>query len=219
MSNHSHRQPNSSRHKTAHESEESWWVEAVKTIGLSLFLAFGIRTFVAEARFIPSGSMEPTLQIDDRLIIDKVSYNFNDPDRGDIVVFNPTKALQAQGFDDAFIKRIVGVPGDQVEIKDGVVFVNGEPLQELYVANGDATLVDTCGGNPGAPSPPFLETPQTIPDNSYLVLGDNRHNSYDGRCWGLVASDELVGRAVFRFWPLHRLGTIPEPKLSDAEPN
>ena len=90
-------------------------------------------------------------------------------------------------------------------------------MTELYVANGDDTLVDTCGGSPaGAVAPAFLKEPQTIPADSYLVLGDNRHNSYDGRCWGVVANDELVGRAVFRFWPLHRLGTIPEPKLSET---
>lgn len=217
MSKNSHQQPNSSNAQEINDVEESWWLEAIKTIGLSLFLAFGIRTFVAEARYIPSGSMEPTLQINDRLIIDKVSYDFRKPVRGDIVVFNPTKALKDQGFDDAFIKRIVGVPGDKVEIQEGMVLVNDQPLQELYVANGDDTLVDTCGGGPSGSAPAFLQKPQTIPENSYLVLGDNRHNSYDGRCWGLVADDELVGRAVFRFWPLHRLGTIPEPKMSESE--
>ncbi|MEO0373165.1 MAG: signal peptidase I [Cyanobacteria bacterium P01_A01_bin.17] len=215
MSKNSHQQPNSSKVQEINDTEESWWLEAIKTIGLSLFLAFGIRTFVAEARYIPSGSMEPTLQINDRLIIDKVSYDFRKPVRGDIVVFNPTQALKDQGFDDAFIKRIVGVPGDKVEIRNGTVLVNEQPLKELYVANGDDTLVDTCGGGPSGSAPAFLQSPQTIPANSYLVLGDNRHNSYDGRCWGVVADDELVGRAVFRFWPLHRLGTIPEPKVSE----
>ncbi|PZD75282.1 Signal peptidase IB [Acaryochloris thomasi RCC1774] len=215
MSKNSHQQPNSSKTQEINDTEESWWLEAIKTIGLSLFLAFGIRTFVAEARYIPSGSMEPTLQINDRLIIDKVSYDFRKPVRGDIVVFNPTQALKDQGFDDAFIKRIVGVAGDKIEIQDGTVLLNGQPLKELYVANGDDTLVDTCGGGPSGSAPAFLQNPQTIPENSYLVLGDNRHNSYDGRCWGVVADDELVGRAVFRFWPLHRLGTIPEPKVSE----
>ncbi len=217
MPNHSRQQSNPPQQQAINDSEESWWIEAAKTIGLSLFLAFGIRTFVAEARYIPSGSMEPTLQINDRLIIDKVSYNLRKPTRGDIVVFNPTQALKDQGFDDAFIKRIIGVPGDQVEIKGGTVFVNDQPLEELYVANGDDTVVDTCGGGPRGDASPFLKSPRSIPPGSYLVLGDNRHNSYDGRCWGLVSNEELVGRAVFRFWPLHRLGTIPEPKLSDPQ--
>jgi signal peptidase I len=194
--------------------EESWWLEAAKTVGLSLLLAFGIRTYVAEARYIPSGSMEPTLQINDRLIIEKISYYFRNPERGDVVVFNPTKALKAQGFHDAFIKRVIGIPGDRVEIKNGGVFVNDHRLSEAYVANGDPTLIEACGNAPGngdqAPPPPFLAKPVTIPNESVLVLGDNRNNSYDGRCWGLVSKEDVVGRASFRFWPIDRTGTLPD---------
>ncbi len=192
------------------QKEESWWVEAVKTIGLSLLLAFGIRTFVAEARYIPSGSMEPTLMINDRLIIDKVGYKFNQPQRGDIVVFNPTKALRQQGFHDAFIKRIVGVPGDKVAIKNGTVLINNQPQKELYTADGGVTSLDACGSETTG-GKPFLAEPITVPAHHYLVLGDNRMNSYDGRCWGLIAQSDVVGRAVFRFWPPDRIGTIPEP--------
>ncbi len=194
--------------------EESWWLEAAKTVGLSLLLAFGIRTYVAEARYIPSGSMEPTLQINDRLIIEKISYLFRSPERGDVVVFNPTKTLKAQGFHDAFIKRVIGIPGDHVEIKNGGVFVNAHRLSEAYVANGDPTLIEACGNAPGnndqAPPPPFLAKPVTIPNDSVLVLGDNRNNSYDGRCWGLVSKEDVVGRASFRFWPINRTGTLPD---------
>jgi signal peptidase I len=194
--------------------EESWWLEAAKTVGLSLLLAFGIRTYVAEARYIPSGSMEPTLQINDRLIIEKISYYFREPERGDVVVFNPTKALKSQGFNDAFIKRVIGVPGDRVEIQNGTVLVNGHRLSEAYVANGSLTSTEACGSGPTtndqAPPPPFLSKPETIPKDSILVLGDNRSNSYDGRCWGLVSKSEVVGRASFRFWPIDRVGTLPE---------
>jgi signal peptidase I len=193
--------------------EESWWLEAAKTVGLSLLLAFGIRTYVAEARYIPSGSMEPTLQINDRLIIEKISYYFREPERGDVVVFNPTKTLKAQGFNDAFIKRVVGIPGDRVEIKNGAVVVNGHRLMEAYVANDAPTLTEACGGSPSSsdqvPPSPFLSKPATIPTGSILVLGDNRTNSYDGRCWGLVSKADLVGRASFRFWPINRTGTLP----------
>src|SRR4028118_2024276 len=97
------------------QKSENPWVEAIKTIGLSAILAFGIRSFVAEARYIPSGSMLPTLQINDRLIIDKISYKFNNPRRGDIVVFNPTETLEKQNFHDAFIKRVIGTPGRSEE--------------------------------------------------------------------------------------------------------
>lgn len=192
--------------------EESWWLEAAKTIGLSLLLAFGIRTYVAEARFIPSGSMEPTLQVDDRLIIEKLSYYFRSPERGDIVVFNPTQELRRQGFTDAFIKRVVGIPGDRLEIKEGAVYLNDQRLSEPYVAEGNLTLVESCAGSAqGKDAPaPYLSQPVTIPPDSVLVLGDNRGNSYDGRCWGLVRKGDVVGRASFRFWPPKRTGTLPD---------
>jgi signal peptidase I len=203
--------------KSNASQEESWWLEAAKTVGLSLLLAFGIRSYVAEARYIPSGSMEPTLQINDRLIIEKVSYYFHEPNRGDIIVFNPTKALKAQNFHDAFIKRVIGVPGDRVAIQEGGVYVNGHRLSEPYVANGDPTSTDTCAGGASPdgsePQPAFLAQPVTIPKDSFLVLGDNRNNSYDGRCWGLVTRNDVVGRAVFRFWPVNRTGALPKVEI------
>jgi signal peptidase I len=151
--------------------QENPWLEAVKTIVTAGILAFGIRTFVAEARYIPSSSMEPTLQINDRLIIEKVSYHFQKPERGDIVVFSPTAALKAQNFQDAFIKRVIGLPGDKVEVKNGLVYVNGKVLAEKYIAD----------------------------------------NSYDSHAWGFVPRENLIGRAVVRFWPFDRLGGLDNP--------
>jgi signal peptidase I len=171
---------------------ENPWVEGLKTIVLSGVLAFGIRSFVAEARYIPSGSMLPTLQINDRLIIDKISYNFRNPDRGDIIVFSPTDELKRQNFKDAFIKRLIGLPGDKVEVKDGKVYVNGQPLPENYIED----------------RPNYNFGPVTVPSNQYLVLGDNRNNSYDSHYWGFVPRDKIIGRAVVRFWPLNRVGEL-----------
>ncbi|WAL59857.1 signal peptidase I [Thermocoleostomius sinensis] len=171
---------------------ENAWLEGLKTIGLSLILAFGVRTFVAEARYIPSGSMEPTLQVNDRLIIDKISYDFEPPQRGDIVVFNPTDTLEQRNFHDAFIKRVIGLPGEQVEIKNGLVYINHQPLQENYIAA----------------KPDYQWGPVVVPPNSYLVLGDNRNNSYDGHYWGFVPRDRIVGKAVVRFYPFDRVGLI-----------
>jgi signal peptidase I len=171
---------------------ENPWVEAFKTITLSAVLAFGIRSFVAEARYIPSGSMLPTLQINDRLIIDKISYNFRNPERGDIIVFSPTDALKAQNFKDAFIKRLLGLPGDKVEVKEGRVYVNDQPLKENYIEE----------------KPNYNFGPVTVPPNQYLVLGDNRNNSYDSHYWGFVPRDHIIGRAVVRFWPLNRVGEL-----------
>ena len=176
--------------------DESPWLEGLKTIGLSAILAIGIRQFVAEARYIPSGSMLPTLQINDRLIIDKVSYHFGNPQRGDIVVFNPTKALEQQNFHDAFIKRVIGLPGEKVEVKGGQVYINDQPLRENYLQE----------------APTYQLEPVVVPPDQYLVLGDNRNNSYDSHYWGFVPKDKIIGRAIVRFWPLNRVGEItPEP--------
>lgn len=175
---------------------ENPWVEAIKTIALSGVLAFGIRTFVAEARYIPSGSMLPTLQINDRLIIDKLTYEFRDPQRGDIVVFSPTDELKRQNFKDAFIKRVIGLPGETVEVKDGQVLINGQSIREKYIED----------------KPNYQFGPVKVPPDQYLVLGDNRNNSYDSHYWGFVPRNNIIGRAVIRFWPLNRVGEIsPEP--------
>lgn len=171
------------------------WIEAVQTIGLSVVLALGVRTFVAEARYIPSGSMLPTLEINDRLVIEKVSYHFNHPSRGDIVVFHPPESAGKQFVKEAFIKRVVGLPGETVEVKDGKVYIDGQPLAEGYTE-----------------SPPAYDWgPQTVPQGSYLVFGDNRNNSDDGHIWGFLPSDHIIGRAVVRFWPLNRLADLAEP--------
>ncbi|MBE9127890.1 MULTISPECIES: signal peptidase I [unclassified Coleofasciculus] len=180
---------------------ENPWVEGIKTVILSGFLAFGIRSFVAEARYIPSGSMEPTLQINDRLIIDKLSYNFRKPDRGDIVVFSPTDELRKQNFKDAFIKRVIGLPGDTVEVKGGRVYVNDQALRENYIEE----------------EPNYYFGPVKVPSDQYLVLGDNRNNSYDSHYWGYVPRDKIIGRAIVRFWPMNRVGEIdPEPAYADS---
>lgn len=171
------------------------WTEGLKVLGMSLFLAFGIRSFVAEARYIPSGSMEPTLQINDRLIIDKISYDFTTPQRGHVIVFNPTKTLRQQDFHDAFIKRVIGLPGETVEVKGGQVYVNGSPIKEKYIAA----------------KPNYHWGPIVVPANSYLVLGDNRNNSYDSHYWGFVPRHDIIGRAVFRFYPFNRIGEPDQP--------
>jgi signal peptidase I len=178
-------------------NSENFWLEGFKTIGLSLFLAFGIRTFAAGAYFIPSGSMEPTLQINDRLMVDKVSYHFKKPQRGDIIVFwPPDDTIATCGLPrrspDPWIKRVIGLPGDKIEVKEGYVYINSHPLQENYIAG----------------KPQYLWGPEVVPRNSYLVLGDNRNNSCDGHYWGFVSRDRIVGRATVRFWPLNRIGVL-----------
>ncbi|WP_338429976.1 signal peptidase I [Synechococcus elongatus] len=188
--------------ETPTAKKENVWLENAKTLGLSIIFALGIRQFVAEARYIPSGSMLPTLQINDRLIIDKVSYRFNPPQRGDIVVFEPPFPLRERGYDDAFIKRVIGLPGDTVEVRDGRVLVNGKVLNENYVAQ----------------EPSYTWGPKTVPANSYLVLGDNRNNSYDSHYWGFVPANKIIGKALVRFWPLNRLGEVDPPPSHQQTP-
>ena len=147
----------------AENNVENPWVEGLKTLALSAVLAFGVRTFVAEARYIPSTSMLPTLKINDRLLIEKIGYRFTSPERGDIVVFSPTEALKEQGYDDAFIKRVIGLPGETIQVRGGVVTVDGQPLLENYLAD----------------EPNYDFGPVKVPEGHYLVLGDNRNNSYD----------------------------------------
>jgi len=177
--------------------EENPIVELVKTLVSAGILAIGIRACVAEARFIPSESMLPTLEIDDRLIIEKISYRFRKPKRGDVVVFSPTDALKEENYKEAFIKRVIGIPGDTVEVKNGEVFVNGKKLTEQYILD-----------------PPNYKYPPTkVPEGEYLVLGDNRNNSYDSHFWGFVPLENLIGRATVRFWPPSRLGPLDEKPL------
>ena len=174
--------------------QENFWIESIKTIGISVFLAFGIRTAVAQSFFIPSGSMEPTLDINDHLLVDKLSYHFQNPQRGDIVVFNPPeKVIKEENLHDPFIKRVIGLPGEKVEVKNKRVYVNNIPLREDYIAD----------------KPKYTWGPEIVPPNSYLVLGDNRNNSYDGHYWGFVKRDRIIGKAVVRFWPLNRISSFP----------
>lgn len=170
-------------------------------------LGLFIRTHIAEPRWIPSGSMQPALNGTvnqweaDKVTVDKIGYKFNNPKRGDIVVFSPTEALRKEQFQNAFIKRIVGLPGEKVELKKGKVYINDKPLEENYVASGQLTSTEVCTS---APTQPYLSSSVTIPPNSYLVLGDNRESAYDSRCWGVVPKDNIIGKASAIFWPIER---------------
>jgi signal peptidase I len=189
--------------RTTEQPQENPWVETLKTLVTAGILAIGIRTFVAEARYIPSESMLPTLEVQDRLIIEKISYHFKDPKRGDVVVFNPTEILQQQNYKDAFIKRVIGIPGDTVQVRGGHVYVNNKQLEEDYINQ----------------APDYEYGPVTVPENHYLVFGDNRNNSYDSHYWGFVPREKLVGKAFVRFWPFNRVGTLSdEPQYADEIP-
>lgn len=184
----------SGSNKPYQSTNDNSWADGLKTIGMGLALAFGIRTYVAEFRYIPSKSMEPALQVNDRVIVDKVSYRFHAPQRHDIVVFHPTAPLLKLNVHDALIKRVIALPGEQVQVKGGQLYINQRPLSEDYIAA----------------KPNYSWGPQIVPPNSYFVLGDNRNQSYDGHNWGFVPSAHIIGRAVVRFWPPNRVGVFTQ---------
>ena len=195
------------------------------------------RSFIAEPRYIPSGSMLPELQINDRLIIEKYSRRYQDPKRGEIVVFNSPFAFDKEllllrkkplpknaycffmSFPpmsiipglrdpacDAYIKRVVALPGEIVRVnKFGEVFINNNKLDEPYISNFcKGVFFEDCGS--------FDDV--VVPQNNYLVLGDNRSNSWDGRYWPggkFLNKKQIIGKALYRFWPFNNMGTFDVP--------
>lgn len=168
---------------------------AMASILFSIFLSiqgFIFTTYIADIHSIPTNEMKPTLQTGDRVIVDKQIYYFQSPQRGDVVLFLPPKALQENQFRDAFVQRIIGLPGDRVAINQGTVYINSQPLDEHYPY--------------GRSTDPF--TPITIPANSYFVLGDNRNHSYDSQDWGILPRRNILGKVTKRFFPPQRMGII-----------
>ncbi|MFL5992219.1 MAG: signal peptidase I [Rubrobacteraceae bacterium] len=157
---------------------------------VSFVLVFGfVRPFVVEAFWIPSASMVPTLKYGDRVLVNKFIYRFTEPQRGDIIVF---KSVEGDGQD--LIKRVVGVPGDEIAVRGGKLFVNGEPQKEPYV-------------NKKFPDRSFY-APTTVPKDHVFAMGDNRANSQDSRVFGPVPEKNIEGEAFLRFWPPDRIGGL-----------
>lgn len=169
---------------------------AIRSWALTIVLALGIticvKTWFYQPYSIPSASMVPTLEVGDRVVVSKMN---KDPGRGDIIVFERPENDPASGPDapDVLIKRVIGLPGDTVSASDGKVYVNGRPLREAYLPNG--TITD-------------MAESIDVPPNHYLVLGDNRRVSQDGRVFGPISKDLIVGRAILRIWPLNRFGRL-----------
>lgn len=196
------------------KKKKNKFLETIETIVIALILAIFIRATVAEARFIPSESMVPTLLIKDRLVVEKISNYTGNPKRGDILVFYPPKKdpMLPNGVSEedyssflsrtylwlgfttkvAYIKRVVGLPGETLEVKNGTVFINGQPLQEDYINE----------------KPYYDYGPVNLKDDEVFMMGDNRNNSLDSHAWGPLPMRNIIGYAVIRFWPPQRIGTI-----------
>lgn len=190
------------------KKKKSVFRETAETVVGALVIALITRGAIAEPRYIPSGSMLPTLEINDRLIVEKISNYTQHIDRGDILVFYPPKdeplmeedpdfiqgSLRWLGLtgEDAYIKRVVGLPGETISVSNGQVFINGEPLKETYTKE----------------PPAYQMAPLTIPADNVFMMGDNRNNSADSHVWGPLPIKNIIGHASFRFWPPKRLGAL-----------
>ncbi len=175
--------------------------EYVEAIGIALVLALFIRTFVIQAFKIPSGSMIPTLLVGDHILVNKFIYGIKNPFTGKVLI--PIEDIHRKDIivfkypvnpDQDFIKRVIGLPGDTILIKNKKVYVNGEPLvvknaifQNPVILSGQQQPRDNLG-------------PITVPPHSYFVMGDNRDNSYDSRFWGYVPEDNVKGEAIIIYW-------------------
>jgi signal peptidase I len=164
-------------------AQPAWRVvilESLQVIIPALALAFIVHLFLAQATIVYGQSMEPNLHERQRLIIDKFSYRFHPPQRNDIVVLSPPQ------MNEMLVKRVIGLPGETIEIHSGIVFVDGIPLSEPFPHEIGA----------------YTMTPITLGPLSYFVLGDNRVNSNDSRAFGAIKRDDIVGRVWLRYWPL-----------------
>jgi signal peptidase I len=170
---------------------------------VALVVAIVLRTFVVQTFYIPSGSMLPTLQVGDRILVNKLSYHLHNVGRGDIVVFS-RPALEEEAcagpLVNDLVKRVIGLPGETISLSQGRVLINGQILNEPWIHNQANTF-------PGPDDTPYsLSKPFTVPAGEYYLLGDNRSNSCDSRYWGPVSRSLIVGKVVFRIWPITRLG-------------
>jgi signal peptidase I len=183
-------QTGATREKPRTPKKVGGFLEFVIILAVAFALVFGfVRPFVLEAFRIPSESMVPTLEVGDRVFVNKFIYRFTEPERGDIVVFE-----SVNGGEEDLIKRVVALPGDEVEVRSGTLLVNGEEQEEPYL-------------NKELPFNGSYE-PTEVPEGEVFVMGDNRANSADSRVFGPLPVENIEGEAFMRFWPPTRIGAL-----------
>ncbi len=179
-----------------------WMREGAVVVVVALAVALLLRTFVVQTFFIPSGSMEPTLQIGDRILVNKLSYHLHPVHRGDIVVFSRPPAENCGGPEvNDLVKRVIGLPGETLSLSGGYVAIDGKRLNETWLPR--SALGTTAQGPVGDAS--NLASPYQVPADSYFVMGDNRVNSCDSRYWGTIPKGLIVGKVEVRVWPLNSI--------------
>ena len=188
------------------EEKRNSLIRDFKNLLIWIAIALIIRWQVLEPRWIPSGSMLPTLQIQDKILVEKVTPKITSKSnlskfRNKIIVFNVPEQLIKAGYetDTALIKRVIGVPGDKVEVKEGNLYLN-DVAQNNYIY--DKNINYSIG-------------PLIVPEQSLWVMGDNRNNSMDSHIWGFLPYEKIIGRAILRYWPLNKIGPIRLPILNN----
>jgi signal peptidase I len=183
-------------------SSSRWIVELVGVVVVAVLVAVLLRAFVVATYSIPSGSMEPTLKIGDRIVVNKLSYDLHGVDRGNIVVFTtpPNENCAGPPVSD-LVKRVIGLPGETISLHNGSVFINGQLLPETFLPPD--VRDDTYPGPSNAAY--SLHQPYRIPAGDVYVMGDNRPQSCDSRYWGPIRESTIVGKVDMRIWPLSRL--------------
>ncbi len=170
-----------------------WLIEWIAVIAVAALLAVGVRTFVLQTFFIPSGSMEPTLMIGDRILVFKLAYTFSSPQTGDVVVFKAPPDEHCGPPVSDLVKRIVGLPGQWISSRGNTIFINHRPLHQTWSHwNPLGTQI----------------VPQRIAPDHYFMLGDNHNNSCDSRYWGTLPGSDIIGKVILKIWPLSQFGTI-----------
>jgi signal peptidase I len=176
--------------------------EAAVIVLVAVVAAVLLRAFVVQTFYIPSGSMEPTLQIGDRIVVNKLSYEFHGVDRGDIVVFSrpPTEDCGGPQVND-LVKRVIGLPGETISLSGGFVYIDGRRLDEAWLPASEQGIT-----TPGPNGTPYsLVHPFHIPTGDFFVMGDNRADSCDSRWWGPISGSLIVGKVELRVWPFSAL--------------
>lgn len=179
-----------------------FFLDFLETIVVSLAIFAVVYIFLFQPHQVDGHSMDPNFANGEYILTDKISYRIHPPKRGDVVVFH---SPQDEKVD--FIKRIIGIPGDMIKVVGGYAYLNGVKLQEEYINDPGQVLAGK-----------FMteSTVVDVPAGQYFVMGDNRLHSSDSREWGLVTTNEIVGRAFFRYWPISEFGLVPtaEPELT-----
>jgi len=183
--------------------------EVLETLVLTLIIFFVIQTFIAQPYQVQQQSMERTLEPGQYVLVDKLTPRWDDYGRGDIVVFNPPKTWTTENT--PFIKRVIGLPGDTVEVKDdGLVYVNGVAIEEPYTyKNAEGVAEPTEVGD---------QTRWVVPEGELFVMGDHRQRSADSRVFGTIPIGNVIGRAFLRYWPISTFGIIQTPTYPDLQP-